>query len=105
MRETSIISMPTETIIEEVKSSRFKVQSQKDEDLILSENGFYWREANGVKILVCRALEEKGFVNGFSTRVGGVSDFPKESLNLSGFDIDSAENILENRRRFLNAFG
>ncbi|MCY7374823.1 MAG: peptidoglycan editing factor PgeF [Pyrinomonadaceae bacterium] len=51
---------------------------------------------------MCRPLEEKGFVNGFSTRLGGVSDFPKDSLNLSGLDIDSAENVAENRRRFLD---
>ena len=37
--------------------------------------------------------------------MGGVSDFPKESLNLAGFDEDLAENIYENRRRFLNAIG
>ncbi len=52
---------------------------------------------------MCRPLEEKGFVNGFSTRLGGVSDFPKDALNLSGLDIDSAENVAENRRRFLAA--
>lgn len=51
------------------------------------------------------ALEEKGFANGFSTRQGGVSPFPSESLNLAGFDEDTAENIYENRRRFLNVFG
>ncbi|MET0753953.1 MAG: peptidoglycan editing factor PgeF [Pyrinomonadaceae bacterium] len=55
--------------------------------------------------MVCRLLEEKGFINGFSTRLGGVSDFPKDALNLAGYDEDSAENIAENRRRFLNVFG
>ena len=55
-----------------------------------------------MRILVCRPLEDENFVNGFSTRIGGVSDFPKDSLNLSGSDIDSAENVRENRRRFLN---
>ena len=57
-----------------------------------------------MKVLVCRALEEKGFANGFSTRLGGVSPFPENDLNLSGFDIDSKENITENRRRFLLLF-
>jgi len=56
-------------------------------------------------VLVCRALEDAGFVNGFSTRVGGVSPFPQNSLNLAGFDDDAAENIYENRRRFLAVFG
>jgi YfiH family protein len=74
-------------------------------DEILAEKGFYWREKGGVKVLICRALEEKGFVNGFSTRGGGVSDFPENSLNLAGYDEDSAENIAENRRRFLSVFG
>lgn len=75
------------------------------ENEILAENGFYWREKDGVKVLVCRPLEEKGFINGFSTRLGGVSDFPKNSLNLAGYDEDSAGNIEENRRRFLRVFG
>mgnify|MGYP003393223383 FL=1 len=70
----------------------------------LAESGFYWRERDGVKVLVCRPLEAAGFVNGFSTRPGGVFDFPVPSLNLAGFDEDSAENIHENRRRFLNVF-
>lgn len=67
----------------------------------LAENGFYWREKNGVKALVSRHLEGAGFVNAFSTRMGGVSDFPENSLNLAGYDEDSAENIEENRKRFL----
>ncbi len=94
------MSIPIETII----SLTSKVQSLKSENEILSENGFYWREKDGVKVLVCRALEEKGFVNGFSTRLGGVSPFPKNDLNLAGYDEDSTENIGENRRRFLQVF-
>lgn len=69
----------------------------------LAESGFYWRELDNVKVLVCRGLEQAGFVNGFSTRAGGVSAFPENSLNLAGFDEDLAENIYENRRRFLAA--
>ena len=49
-------------------------------------------------------MEENGFANGFSTRLGGVSPFPQNDLNLAGFDEDSSENIFENRRRFLNVF-
>jgi len=73
-----------------------------DEDL--EQNGFYWRERDGVKALICAALEAAGFVNGFSTRLGGVSPMPESALNLAGFNEDSAENILENRRRFLKLF-
>jgi YfiH family protein len=78
--------------------------SPENENQILAENGFFWRESNGTRVLVCRALEANGFANGFSTRVGGVSAFPENSLNLSGLDIDSAENLSENRRRFLRLF-
>lgn len=78
--------------------------SQATEDQILTEAGFHWRERDGVKVLVCDALEGAGFTNGFSTRLGGVSPFPENDLNLSGFDEDTAANIEENRRRFLAAF-
>ena len=70
----------------------------------LSDSGFYWREREGIKVLVCKPLEDAGFANGLSTRLGGISDFPENSLNLAGYDEDSAENIEENRRRFLNVF-
>jgi hypothetical protein len=90
-----------ETIIEQ--SSVVSGQLSDDEE-ILTDAGFYWREGDGVKVLVCRALEDAGFSNGFSTRIGGVSPFPANSLNLSGFDDDTVENIYENRRRFLAVF-
>ena len=70
----------------------------------LYDAGFYWRELDGVRALVCATLEEDGFVNGFSTRGGGVSEMPANALNLAGFNDDAAENILENRRRFLKLF-
>ena len=93
-----------ETIINQKSEVRNQKSVKKISDETLSNFGFYWREKNNVKVLVCRALEEKGFVNGFSTRLGGVSDFPKNSLNLAGYDEDSEENIVENRRRFLQVF-
>ena len=107
------MSTPIETIISQksrVESRESKPSasaggfSLKTENQILAENSFYWREKDGVKVLVCKPLEEKGFPNGFSTRTGGVSAFPENSLNLAGFGEDSAENIFENRRRFLNIF-
>ena len=72
----------------------------------LGRAGFRWRDgAEGVRALVCAPLEEEGFANAFSTRGGGVSPFPEGSLNLAGFDQDAAENIRENRRRFVSAVG
>jgi polyphenol oxidase len=39
----------------------------------------------------------------FSTRLGGVSDGPFESLNLGKLTRDNAEHVVENRRRLCNA--
>lgn len=65
--------------------------------------GFVWRESKeGVRALACASLERDGFANAFSTRGGGVSPYPEASLNLAGFDEDSAGNIQENRRRFVS---
>lgn len=91
-----------ETIIN--PNSKFQIPKSEISDETLADYGFFWREREGIKVLVCRALEEKGFVNGFSTRLGGVSPFPENDLNLAGFDEDPSENIYENRRRFLNVF-
>ena len=97
------MSIPMETITSKISDSKFPMPDSIDETL--ADSGFYWREKNGVKVLACRPLEEKGFVNGFSTRLGGVSSFPENSLNLAGYDEDSKENIEENRKRFLQVFG
>lgn len=70
----------------------------------LQRAGFRWREKDGVRALSCAPLERDGFANAFSTRLGGVSDIPHDALNLAGFDDDTAENIRENRRRFLQLF-
>src|SRR5205085_2117091 len=55
--------------------------------------------------LTCEPLEEAGFTNAFSTRLGGTSPLPKDALNLTNFKGDSPENVAENRRRFLKAIG
>lgn len=98
--------MPMERIMEQ--SSVAGDQWSEDSKETLADLGFYWRERDGVRVLVCRPLEDVGFANGFSTRVGGVSslilDQPGTALNLAGFNEDSRENIYENRRRFLALF-
>src|SRR5881398_824939 len=93
--------MPMDTII---KQSAFSGPQLENDDETLADSGFYWRERGSVKVLVCQPLEDAGFVNGFSTRLGGVSPFPENDLNLAGFDEDSSKNIAENRRRFLELF-
>lgn len=85
------MSIPMETITAETEIERA---------------GFRWLEGDGgVRAIACEPLEREGFANAFSTRGGGVSPFPRDSLNLAGFDQDSAENIHENRRRFFSALG
>jgi polyphenol oxidase len=79
----------------------------------VTENAFTLRERDvdtpdGVARLayvVCEPLAEAGFINAFSTRLGGTSPLPKDALNLSGFKGDAPENVIENRRRFLKAIG
>jgi YfiH family protein len=58
-----------------------------------------------ITTLVCEPLEQAGFVNAFSTRIGGVSPLPSHDLNLAHFKGDTEENVRENRRRFLSAIG
>jgi polyphenol oxidase len=58
-----------------------------------------------ISTLVCEPLEQAGFLNAFSTRLGGVSDFSSNSLSLAYFKGDQKENVVENRRRFLEAIG
>ena len=58
-----------------------------------------------ITMLVCEPLEQAGFVNTFSTRIGGVSPLPSNDLNLAHFKGDTEENVRENRRRFLAAIG
>jgi polyphenol oxidase len=75
-----------------------------DESTELVRAGFQWRKQDSVRALICAPLEKDGFVNAFSTRMGGVSPMPHDALNLAGFNEDEAENIYENRRRFLKLF-
>lgn len=76
-------------------------------------SGFVMRErevdtregAARISYLVCEPMEDAGFKNAFSTRLGGVSPLPEAALNLVYFKGDEQQNVLENRRRFLEAIG
>lgn len=63
-------------------------------------NDFVFRDEGQLKLLSCLPLTQAGFVNAFSTRLGGVSSLPQTALSLGNFRHDSRENVLENRRRF-----
>ena len=57
-------------------------------------------------ILACPIFEESGaVVHGFSTRLGGVSAAPYNTMNLGLNTKDSAENVKENYRRFCKMVG
>ena len=62
-------------------------------------------ERRGVLFYVCPEMREAGFPHGFSTRVGGVSPAPWDSLNLGGSCGDDPERVSENFRRFCAAIG
>jgi len=78
----------------------------EDSGFMMRESEVETREGRAtISYLACEPLEEAGFINAFSTRLGGVSPLPKEALNLTHFKGDAKENVEENRRRFLKAIG
>jgi polyphenol oxidase len=61
-----------------------------------------WRECNGVRWL---EADLGGARAAFSTRLGGVSEPPFDSLNLGILTEDEPEAVTENRRRLATALG
>jgi purine-nucleoside/S-methyl-5'-thioadenosine phosphorylase / adenosine deaminase len=61
-----------------------------------------WREKDGVRWL---EADLGGARAAFSTRLGGVSDAPFDSLNLGILTDDDRESVEENRRRLAHALG
>lgn len=66
---------------------------------------FRTREKDGLVYLTADTLESPAVAHGFSTRVGGVSPAPWDSLNLDDRRGDAAENVRENFRRLALALG
>ncbi len=83
--------------MKEVAEGSFFVMREHEVDTV--------RGRAGIATLVCEPLERAGFVNAFSTRLGGVSALPLNALNLAYFKGDENQNVAENRRRFLKAIG
>lgn len=63
------------------------------------------RERHGVPFYACGAVEWAGAAHGFSTRLGGVSPAPMDSLNLGSGRGDDPANVRENFVRFCAAVG
>lgn len=67
---------------------------------------WYKVEKNGVKFYQVWNLHSSGLVkHGFSTRIGGVSSAPYDTLNMGIGSDDVLENVVENRKRFAEAVG
>ena len=63
------------------------------------------QERRGVTFYACADPVWSGVHHGFSTRLGGVSPAPWDSLDLGANRGDSRENVAENFRRFCGALG
>ncbi len=63
------------------------------------------QEKNGVVYYACPELTAAGTAHGFSTRIGGVSEAPWDTLNLGASRGDEIWAIEENFRRFCGAIG
>jgi YfiH family protein len=61
-----------------------------------------WRERNGVRWLEARM---RGAHAAFTTRLGGVSPAPYDSLNLGVLTDDEEANVIANRRRLASTLG
>lgn len=62
-------------------------------------------DGSELPLLTFPALTAPGVVHGFSTRLGGVSEGPFSSLNLTFSRGDERERVLENYRRLAEALG
>jgi YfiH family protein len=75
----------------------------------ISGNTLIRREVDGVVFYASPLLESHGIAHAFSTRVGGISQPPFDSMNLgnpNGCAVqDQTPNILENYRLLMNAMG
>ena len=57
------------------------------------------------EVLRSGALKSAGFAHGFSTRVGGASESPYDTLNLGRSVGDEPERVAENHRRLAETVG
>jgi YfiH family protein len=64
-----------------------------------------WQERNGVPLLIGTALTAPGVRAAFTCRLGGVSEAPYDTLNLSSFVGDQDERVAANRALALRNAG
>jgi len=69
-------------------------------------SNFVLKENNGVQFYTIPAFSETGLVkHGFSTRIGGISGEPFNTLNMGFLTDDDWETVKENRRLFAQSLG
>lgn len=68
-------------------------------------NGWRWERRGALLLLACDRLDEAGALHAFTTRPGGESAPPFDSLNLSRGVGDAPAAVVGNRRRALAALG
>jgi YfiH family protein len=66
---------------------------------------FAFKERNGIQIGYFPALEEMGFVHGFTCRIGGESDICPGTLNMALHVGDDPEKVVRNREKVAAAMG
>jgi len=67
-------------------------------------NNWKWENKAEIQFITMPDWRELGVDIAFSTRHGGTSDIPFNSLNLGLHVGDKRENVLENRQRYLQTF-
>ena len=87
-----------EIILDHNQKIAIKRSGSKPIVRIQEKNGVYW-------LTYPRLEEEKEFLHGFSTRLGGVSKEHLYSMNLSFVRGDREENVRENFQRIAHAVG
>ena len=87
-----------ETILDHNQKIAIRRSGSKPIVRIQEKNGVYW-------LTYPRLEEEKEFLHGFSTRLGGVSKEHLYSMNLSFVRGDREENVRENFQRIAHAVG
>ncbi|MFA6808263.1 MAG: laccase domain-containing protein, partial [Eubacteriales bacterium] len=66
--------------------------------------GWKWNKVNKLSYLTVPSWEREGISIGFSSRLGGKSQKPYNSLNLGLHVGDSKVDVLNNRKEFLSLF-
>ncbi len=67
--------------------------------------GWRWHSEHGLLLLTATTFEDLGVPHAFTTRAGGVSAPPFDTLNLGRAVGDAVDAVRENRRRALAALG